>query len=409
LQLKIDTAVGDFVAAFGHLNDYKNLSDSINTTEKDRVLADVLIKYETEKKDKELLLRQQSIDVLTNRQQIQDIQLSRAALQAQLEKQQRLEQERLNLLEAERQSKDLQLARYQAERKDSRISLLNKQSQIQKANLEKNRIVIYVSVSGLLLTLIIMVLLLRSYQLKKRNNKQLNAQKLQIDIKNIKLQKLVQEKEWLLKEVHHRVKNNLQIVMSLLSSQSVYVADRPAQNAILDSQHRVHAMALIHQKLYNDENVSSIDISNYIRELVSNLSESFNVAHSIHFSIDVEKIRMDVSQAVPLGLILNEAITNSIKYAFKGREPGKISISFLLCDESRCQLTVSDNGVGIPSELIAGKSGGSLGMSLLAGLSEELDGTLCIENTTGTSVKVDFPYDTHLKSSEQSLATILSN
>ena len=108
--------------------------------------------------------------------------------------------------------------------------------------------------------------------------------------------------------------------MSLLNSQSAYINNEPALTAIHDSQHRVHAMSLIHQKLYSSENVSSIDISLYIRELVSYLADSFNTGQRIRFEFDVEPLELDVSQAVPLGLILNEAITNSIKYAFPMKE-----------------------------------------------------------------------------------------
>ena len=104
--------------------------------------------------------------------------------------------------------------------------------------------------------------------------------------------------------------------MSLLNSQSAYIDNEPALTAIHDSQHRVHAMSLIHQKLYNTENVSSIDMSSYIRELASYLRDSFNTGQRIRFEFDIAPLELDVSQAVPVGLILNEAVTNSIKYAF---------------------------------------------------------------------------------------------
>src|SRR5262249_22759774 len=144
---------------------------------------------------------------------------------------------------------------------------------------------------------------------RQKNNKMVTQ-------KNEQLQYLLKEKEWLVREIHHRVKNNLQIVMSLLNSQSAYIDNEPALTAIHDSQHRVQAMSLIHQKLYNSENLSSIEMSNYIRELAYNLRDSFNAGKHIRFNFNIESIEMDVSQAVPVGLILNEAITNSIKYAF---------------------------------------------------------------------------------------------
>src|SRR6185369_1941097 len=119
-----------------------------------------------------------------------------------------------------------------------------------------------------------------------------------ISRKNEQLQHFLNEKEWLLKEIHHRVKNNLQIVMSLLNPQSAYIDNEPALTAIHDSQHRVHAMSLIHQKLYNSENVSSINMSLYIQELVTYLSDSFNTRQQIRFELAIEPLEMDVSQAV---------------------------------------------------------------------------------------------------------------
>ena len=156
--------------------------------------------------------------------------------------------------------------------KEQNIQLLTKQDQLQKSKLQQGAILRNISFAVVALLIIIMALLYNRYQLKQRTNRKLESQQSEIAKQNLSLQHLVNEKEWLLKEIHHRVKNNLQIVMSLLNSQSAYIDNEPALTAIHDSQHRVHAMSLIHQKLYNSENVSSIDMSFYIRELVSYLS-----------------------------------------------------------------------------------------------------------------------------------------
>jgi two-component sensor histidine kinase len=200
------------------------------------------------------------------------------------------------------------------------------------------------------------------------------------------------EKEWLLKEIHHRVKNNLQIVMSLLNSQSAYIDNEPALTAIHDSQHRVHAMSLIHQKLYNTENVSSIDMSSYIRELANYLGDSFNTGKRIRFEYNIAPLEMDVSQAIPLGLILNEAITNSIKYAFPDGRNGMISIALSNTGSNHYLLSISDNGIGMPAHFTV-KKPGSLGMSLMAGLSEDLDGSFTMENNKGTNIKFSFVHE----------------
>src|SRR5450755_1598659 len=132
--------------------------------------------------------------------------------------------------------------------------------------------------------------------------------------------------------------------MSLLNSQSAYLENDAALTAIHDSQHRVHAMSLIHQKLYNSENVSSINMSSYIRELVTYLRDSFDTGQRVRFELNIEPLEMDVSQAVPLGLILNEAITNSLKYAFPSDMDGMINISLSGTTTNHYLLSISDNG-----------------------------------------------------------------
>lgn len=269
--------------------------------------------------------------------------------------------------------------------KDADITMLTQRNSIQEANLKQAAFFRNVTIGGILLTLIIIGLLYRQYRQKQQTN-------LVISDNNKQLKHLLTEKEWLLKEIHHRVKNNLQVVMSLLNSQSAYLENDIALTAIHDSQHRVHAMSLIHQKLYNSDNVSSIDMPSYIRELVSYLRDSFNTGQHIRFEFNTDPLELDVSQAVPLGLILNEAITNSLKYAFSDGRDGLISISLSNTSLNNYLLTIKDNGIGMPADF-AGKKAGSLGMSLMSGLSEDLDGKFSIESNNGTTVKVSFVHD----------------
>jgi two-component system, sensor histidine kinase PdtaS len=230
--------------------------------------------------------------------------------------------------------------------------------------------------------IVIGLLLFLLYRHKQKSNSIITQ-------KNKQLQLCLDEREWLLKEIHHRVKNNLQIVMSLLNSQTAYIDNEPALNAIHDSQHRVHAMSLIHQKIYTEENLSSIEMSVYIRELVAYLSDSFNAKPRIRFELNIESLELDVSQAVPLGLMLNEALTNSIKYAFPEDRKGVIAITLSKSAADRYLLTITDDGVGIPF-LVDYNRPGSLGMSLMAGLSEDMDGTFTIENNHGTVINITF-------------------
>jgi two-component sensor histidine kinase len=244
-----------------------------------------------------------------------------------------------------------------------------------------------------------MVLLYRQYRNKQKTNNVITR-------KNEQLQHFLTEKEWLLKEIHHRVKNNLQIVMSLLNSQSAYIDNEPALAAIHDSQHRVHAMSLIHQKLYGTDNVSSIDMPSYIRELTAYLRDSFDSGQRIHFEYNIAPLELDVSQAVPVGLILNEAITNSMKYAFPDDQTGVVSICLSNVTSNRWLLSMSDNGVGIA---VDSKKTGSLGMSLMKGLSEDLDGDFSIENNNGTMIKVSFLHDVTLSDRVYRLSLASSN
>lgn len=269
--------------------------------------------------------------------------------------------------------------------KDRNIELLTETNNLQSANLKQAGLIKNITIVGIILVLIILGLLYRQYLHKQKNNRVITQ-------KNELLQQTVNEKEWLLKEIHHRVKNNLQIVMSLLNSQSVFIDNDAALTAIHDSQHRVHAISLIHQKLYGSDNVSSVDISLYIREMVLYLTSSFNTGQRIRFELDIEPMEMDVSQAVPLGLILNEAITNSIKYAFPSDRSGVIFISLSHIDTHQCELTISDNGIGIPLS-VNSKRPGSLGMSLMEGLSKSLNGKFSIRNNNGTTINISFVHE----------------
>lgn len=278
---------------------------------------------------------------------------------------------------------------YETLNKEQEISLLNKQSKLQESELRKSKLLNTLSIGSLVLLLITIGLLYNRYRLKQRNHAKLELKEKEINQKNINLRHLLDEKEWLLKEIHHRVKNNLQTVISLLNSQSAYLDNDMALSAIKNSQHRIHSMSLIHQKLYNSENISTINMPNYIKELVEYLKESFNTGQRIRFEINVAPLELDVAQAVPLGLILNESITNSIKYAFPENHTGMIKVTLEKVKESYYLLTISDNGIGFDISSSSERKN-SFGMSLIKGLSDDLDAKLSIENQNGTVIKIEF-------------------
>jgi two-component sensor histidine kinase len=199
----------------------------------------------------------------------------------------------------------------------------------------------------------------------------------------------LKEKEQLLKEVHHRVKNNLQIISSLLNLQSEHSEDEKFLIAIRESKNRISSMALVHEMLYASKNFSQININSYISKLSENIYRSFYIKERsvvFKYSID-ENLFFEIDRMIPIGLILNEIISNSLKYAFPNKQ-GIISIQFLKNDSSYV-LKVKDNGIGIP-ENFDYKTSKSLGMQLVYMLSEQLDGTLTLSNKNGASYKLNF-------------------
>ena len=325
LLFKTDSSLGNYFSAIKYLNQYHQLNDSMFNVAKTRQVKEVQIKYETEKKEK-------------------DIQL---------------------------------LA------KESRLQ----QNQLIQAGYTRNWIL-----GGMSLLLITIGLLVRNARLKQRTNRKLKLQQKEIGEQNIALRHLVNEKEWLVKEIHHRVKNNFQTVMGLLGTQTIYLKDEVAIDAISDGQHRIHAMSLIHQKLYQTENMSAINMADYINELVDYLKDSFTINKRIRFNLQIQRIDLDLSHCIPLGLILNEAITNSIKYAFPDSGEGLIFITLKQDLTGHVLLAIEDNGVGLPAGFITAKHN-SMGMNLMRGLCAEIGAKFTMYNQQGTKIAVSFLYD----------------
>jgi two-component sensor histidine kinase len=287
-----------------------------------------------------------------------------------------------------RQIEELQI-QYETEKKEKDLNLLQKESALQQSQLQQASLTQNITFGSGTLLLVILGLLYNRYRLKQRSTRQLELQQTEINQTNRSLQLLLEEKERLLREIHHRVKNNLQIVMSLLNSQSIYLENEKALTAIRDSQQRIHSISLIHQKLYQSENIAMIDMSVYIRELVDYLQGSYDTGQNIRFDLQTEHIELDVTQAVPVGLILNEAISNAVKYAFPNHKDGTVTISMHQTDDNHFVLTVADNGRGLPEGFDINKSN-SLGMSLMRGLSKQLKGSFELKNDNGLAIIMAF-------------------
>ncbi|SEJ59907.1 Two-component sensor histidine kinase, contains HisKA and HATPase domains [Dyadobacter sp. SG02] len=349
MRFKVDSAQGNYLSAIRHYQKYKTLNDSVFNVAKSKQISQLSIQYETEKKDQDLKLKGQAIQLLTEKSLLQ-------------------------------------------------------QNQLRQATYIRNGIF-----AGAVLLILLLGLGFKGYRVKKHINQLLEAKQVEINRQNHALQHIVKEKdhllidreqlltdkdrlleerEWMLREMHHRVKNNLQIITSLLHSQGSFLKDKEAFAAIRESQNRVHAMALIHQKLYQADRLSSIPMNDYTREIVDYLINSFDRA-DIRREFNVDPIDLDIAFAVPLGLILNEAVTNSLKYAFPKGRIGTLRIEFKEEGPKIYRLVIADDGIGFPADLNPNLSR-TLGMSLIRGLSEQIDGTLRITQTGGVQITLRF-------------------
>ena len=242
---------------------------------------------------------------------------------------------------------------------------------------------------GVAVLALLLALLYGRYRAKQRLNNEKDLLITEKDTLLTEKDTLIAEKDWLVKEIHHRVKNNLQIVISLLNAQTEFLDNPSARSAIQQSRERMEAIAIVHQKLYQTEDNTLIHVRTYIYELVENLQDSFASARNIHFQLNIADLVLDISQSVPLGLILNEAITNAIKYAYSEGEYGTVSISLRLTSGERIELTIADNGKGLPPGL-DWKNSTSLGLQLINLLAQQLNGELRFLNKSGLEIVLVF-------------------
>ena len=233
-----------------------------------------------------------------------------------------------------------------------------------------------------------------------RNNRNKQKANLSLKDKNDKIQKTVsalnttqsllvarnEENELLLKEIHHRVKNNLEVVSSLLALQSNQVDDPNTKEAILASQNRVHSIGIVHQKLYQGENLGAIEMKDYFINLSESILDSFGATKRVQVECAMSTLNVDIDMAVPLGLIVNELLTNTIKYAFPGGRSGKVQITLEQRANGNLQMLVSDNGVGKGGTI----NGTGFGGQLISLLTRQLGGTMKEDNNNGTHVSFEF-------------------
>lgn len=289
---------------------------------------------------------------------------------------------RQRLLEARLSYDSLQ----QAEKnKTYQKDILQKQLEI-----DSSRKIVYLVIAALALALLLAFAFYRNYRHTQNTNRIIAQQQLETEEKKRMIEASLTEKETLLKEIHHRVKNNLQIISSLLNLQANRTDDEQLKRIMGEARNRISSMALIHQKIYQSGNLSSVDFQAYIEQMAQSIEANFNNEKKrITHHINTNGIVLDIDTSIPLGLIINELLTNSYKYAFANRDSGTITISLREKDTEDLELHVSDDGAGLPVGFDPSTLN-SLGLKLVKGLASQLKGTIRFESNKGTHAFIQF-------------------
>lgn len=271
---------------------------------------------------------------------------------------------------------------FNREQQDAAIKNLNTLNAAQeKAIAVRNTAMILGSIMLFVLGILLFGLY-RLYQRNQENQKQLSTQ-------NEKITKALEQNQMLVKEIHHRVKNNLQVISSLLSMQVRKVTDEDTKDALNSSKSRVQSMSILHQNLYQGENLKDVNVDEYLDQLCQNIEDTYSLDKDVKINLEIEPIALDIDILVPLGLIANELITNAIKHAFKNKEQGNIDV-ILYAKADILVLKIKDNGIGLSENRIPNVKG-SLGSRLIYSFIERLDADIVIDGSDGTEVSISVP------------------
>jgi two-component sensor histidine kinase len=284
-------------------------------------------------------------------------------------------EDRLQSVQVKENLQELEV-KYETEKKEAEI--LKNQLALEKADIEKKSLIALV-----IAAIVLAIILLYFLYFKQKTNRVLSQ-------KNNTIQIALEEKEILLKEIHHRVKNNLQVVSSLLNLQSRTLESESARAAIRDGQNRVKSMALIHQNLYRTDHLTSMDVKEYVSKLSDSLFQSYNVEpERIKLKNEVDSMQMDVDLLVPLGLILNELLSNALKHAFPEGKEGQVQVK-VKKQQNGFLMEVSDNGIGINEEKFFQPSD-SFGLRMIKAFCEKLKAKMEVTNQNGTHIQLYIP------------------
>ena len=283
---------------------------------------------------------------------------------------------------------------YQNEKKQLQIENLNKETILQQKEIDRKSAEIKLQnfqkmwfAIAFILAFLIAGIILFAYFQKQKANRSLNE-------KNNVIQRSLEEKELLMKEIHHRAKNNLQVVSGLLSMQSLRLHDEKSKDAMLEATNRVKSMALIHEQLYQPGAQTDLDVRTYMEELSNSLFSSYNLSEkNITLEKNIQDMKLDVDLMIPIGIITNEIMSNALKYAFTETEQGILTLQITKTDREII-LQVNDNGVGVPPDFKY-ETARSFGMRLVHSLAKKIRADIQYTHQNGTHVSVKIPIETH--------------
>ena len=374
----------NFEQALVYYEQLKVYNDSLLNISRSALIEELNAKYKATQKEQQILL-------LNEASKVKDLQLKQERQNLLLTQSQNKQREQeINILnqqnelaelELQQQDQSLLLAETQNEKSKQQLTLLNKENELKTLSIQTTKRTIWLYSLALALLAIGAGSIFLLYRNKQKHNTKLEE-------KNAIISKSLEDKEVLLKEIHHRVKNNLQVVSSLLNLQSRNISDAKALAAIKEGRDRVKSMALIHQNLYNDENLTGVDVKDYIEKLTQSLFSSYNIQEGkILLETDIDQMNLDVDTVIPLGLILTELISNALKYAFdETQENGNLQVQ-LKQEKGNLLLRVKDNGKGLPLNWSYDNTA-SLGYQLIKSFAAKMKAMLTITGTNGTDVQM---------------------
>lgn len=280
--------------------------------------------------------------------------------------------------------------RYETAKNERRISDLNYKQHLSDIELDKSRFRNLTLYAGLGFLFLLLLLLGFNYLRSKRASERLRQKNIQIEEKNRIIEQSLEEKEMLIREVHHRVKNNLEIISSLIELQTVGMSnDDVLLETIKNWQSRIDSIALIHNNLYKTEDLSSVPLQSYLEKLSSNIASIYEGKHPIKTEIQASSLRANIDRSIPIGLIVNELISNAYKHAFPKRA-GRIKVTLARITDHQIELKIWDDGIGLPDDFHFEETE-SLGLKLVKILVRQIKGQLVYQNNIGAEFKIIFP------------------